>query len=91
MNRAEVLSYSPRASRRHPVACSCGLIQLGYLPERRVGSVVHGALCCVRNEPEPDHCGHPCVGDSLCPTCEWHAKIDAQERAEDAALDRRDR
>ena len=52
MNHAEIIAFR---TRRDPTrvwpeseACACGLILLGYLPERTVGEVTHGCLVCVR-------------------------------------------
>ena len=56
---AQIISYLPRRDALRTLAtpraiamdvCSCGLVRLGYVPERTVGHVTHGFLCCYREE-----------------------------------------
>ena len=55
MHKTEIIAYlDRRAALRHmrqpEGVCACNLLKLGYLPERRVGSVTHGTLVCWREE-----------------------------------------
>ena len=53
----DIIAYAPRLtalamlkSPAMPETCFCGLLKLDYLPERRLGRVVHGMLVCYREE-----------------------------------------
>jgi hypothetical protein len=52
-----IIAFSPRFDaryrREHPNPtdeCACGLVRLGDLAVRRVGSVTHGIIACIRHE-----------------------------------------
>lgn len=57
--RATIIANRPRLDALramtgfHDGACACNLIRLGYLPERKVGRVTHGALTCYRQGDKP--------------------------------------
>lgn len=48
MKAFEILAYVSRrtAKRRDATICACGLVQLGYQPERKTGAIIHGVLVC---------------------------------------------
>lgn len=51
---SEIIAFIGRHEPAAPNgACSCGLIIVGDRIVRRVGSVVHGALCCYREDEPP--------------------------------------
>ena len=59
MTRPEILAYCSKESIRDPkwttYICACKeTITHDGMPERRVGDIVHGVLCCARYETEGD-------------------------------------
>ena len=53
MKAFEIIAYVSRKQARKTEAstCSCGMVRLGYQPERKTGAVIHGALVCRREKP----------------------------------------
>jgi len=55
MKHATIIAHMPRLEALRalvhgppPHVCACGLLRLGYRPERKVGAVTHGLLVCYR-------------------------------------------
>jgi hypothetical protein len=53
MTPATIIAYLPRPEAIKAMAqpsgtCACGLLRLGYLPEKKVGSVTHGFIACYK-------------------------------------------
>lgn len=48
MKAYEILAFIARhkARKYNPSVCACGLVQLGYQPERKTGAIIHGVLVC---------------------------------------------
>lgn len=71
MHEVEIIAHldrlaALRALRQPEGTCACQLLKLGYLPERRVGSVFHGFLVCGRYDVPLDSVGDRVLTSTAC-------------------------
>lgn len=53
MKTCDIIAYVSRRTAKKGIAaiCACGLVQLGYQPERKTGAIIHGVLIYRKEKP----------------------------------------